>query len=387
MISRVKLSAVAAVCVLALQAGASETATVLAKPGVNYDGRIADLSSCGEAAHLAPLSDLPPPDHPAVMPVVVGGGIGGVLGSAIAAQAEVDRAIAESRKNAKLLCMHNLGYVDLPLTSDEAAARRRADEDAWDRTFLATDLSTRLAPLLVPKVPPLPGYRDGPWMHGGLKIDADSLVVAAAEIENSGDIVTGQALRLRTAVLVTPIQTREGEVRVAADVGTIFHQADYRVQTQHMLRNENATWCGPVREQAAGNEAKTLYCFTGGHGGYEVFRPTGEAWFAGPYKDGFRLPLYDQPIRLEERTSDDLGPLDFAISVTAVSNAVVRLEATLRHDGKNVQIWNRDLVFDSKSKAYLPLWNMRVVLTHTSKHVVKIELDHGGDGHGWKDGD
>ena len=136
------------------------------------------------------------------MPVYVGGsGIGGVLGAYMAAKMEVDRAIMEARDNAEKVCIRNLGYVDLPLTPEEAAAYRRmssSEEQAWEKTFLAGDPSARLAPLVTPKVPPLPPYRNGPFAQGGLKIDPDSLQAADGEVSDGGNIVTGMATRWRT---------------------------------------------------------------------------------------------------------------------------------------------------------------------------------------------
>jgi hypothetical protein len=199
-------------------------------------------------------------------------------------------------------------------------------------------------------------------------------------------VLTGHAKRARTATLVTPIETQSGAVRVAADPGTVFHQVDYRRQAEPLLRLDGATWCGPVHQLSNGNSAKDFYCFVGRDDGYEVFRPSGQPWLAGPYAGGFALPLYTTPIKLEERPQDDLGAMDFNIRVLDIGNRSVRLAADVTHDGKKSTVWDRQIYFDSKNKtATLPLWDKRLTLTQTTREEVTAEFTD-GDGRDWRVG-
>ena len=118
-----------------------------------------------------------------------------------------------------------------------------------------------------------------------------------------------------------------------------------------------------------------------------MFRPSGKPWLAGPYTGGFMLPLYDQPIKLEERAQDDLGPLDFRIKLMEATSRHVRLAAEVIHDDKHVTLWLRDFSWDKTGKAVLPLWDKRLVLTRGAKDSVKAEVTADGDGHDWRAGD
>jgi hypothetical protein len=222
--------------------------------------------------------------------------------------------------------------------------------------------------------------------QGGLKIDAASLSPVASEIDGHGDIVTGTASRSRTALLTTPIKTTAGNILLSADSGAVFHQVDYRTQQDPLLRVQSATWCGPVVETANGNTAKNFYCFTGREHGYEIYRPSGQPWFAGPYAGGFVLPFYDQPIVLQEREHDDLGSLEFTITVVAVERSSLDLAASVHHAGKNVPVWSRTLDFDKTGTAVLPLWSDRIQFTQDGPHRVKVRLSHDGDGTSWRIG-
>lgn len=378
-----------AVLLLAAGAQAADATTILTKPGATYETRAADQQRCLGAAQLAPVTDVPP-DHPHPAVVVYGGGVGGALGSAIAEEAQDEEDVRQGRREAEQKCLRYLGYVQLPLTATEAADYDHLstkDQAAWEKTFLATDLSARLAPLIKPSVPPLPDYRAEKATHGGLKIDTASLTIAAAEVTTQGDIIAGKATRWRTAILKTPIDTGDGNVRVTADAGTVFHQVDYRTQYEKLLRNPGATWCGPAMEAAGGNTAKSIYCFTSGADGYDVYRPTGQDWFAGPHRDGFTLPSYHLPIVLEERAQDDLGPIDFVITVTSMKSHVVQLKAYLKRDGKQVEVWSRALAFNSRGQTIVPLWDRRLWLTRTSSDTVKADLTNDGDGTSWRESD
>jgi len=386
---KTKAAAAAAAFLLAASIQASGATTILAKPGATFESRAVDKQRCLDASQHALVTDVPP-EHPHPAVVVYGGGIGGVLGAAIADAALADEDVRQGRREAEQKCLRYMGYVQLPLTASEAAEYdplSSSDQAVWERKFLATDLSARLDPLVKEKVPPLPGYRTEKGTHGGLKIDTASLAVATPEVTEKGDIVTGKATRWRTAVLKTPIDNGGANVRVTVEPGTVFHQVDYRTQYEKLLRNPGATWCGPAMEQAGGNTAKSIYCFTSGADGYDVYRPTGQDWFAGPQRDGFTLPGYAKPIVLEERAQDDLGPLDFVITVTSMKRRVVQLKAYLKRDGKQVEVWNRALAFNGRGQAIVPLWDRRLWLTRTSSDTVRADLTNDGDGTSWRESD
>ena len=386
--------ALAVLAGLGTQAGAARAPiSILVKPSGSYDARTADIARCHKIAHDANDSDLPQGDMPigyAMPSGAAGGGVPSVAGAAIAfliiGLIEENEAVGRGEE----LCMHNLGYRLVPLTPEEAHVYSKMTSSSqkidWQRKFLESDLSARLEAVNPPPlVPRLPEYRDGPMRSGGLQFDG--LTLTAPEVKEGQDVLTGTATRWRTAVLVTPIETKEGAVRVAADPGTVFHQVDYRRQRDPLLRLDGATWCGPVRQLSNGNSAKDFYCFTGRENGYEVFRPSGKPWLAGPYTGGFMLPLYDQPIKLEERAQDDLGPLDFRIKLMEATSRHVRLAAEVIHDDKHVTLWLRDFSWDKTGKAVLPLWDKRLVLTRGAKDSVKAEVTADGDGHDWRAGD
>lgn len=386
------LTAVSAACLLlcAENAFADDQPTVLAKAGVGYDAREADSDRCDTIIQRAPNSDLPPDEHPmggvtVIGPSVAASAAGGMMAAAMIESMELARGRAAASK----VCMRNLGYVELPLTPSEATAYGRGSHEAWERTFLATDLSARIKAMNLPIVPQLPPYRDEPMSHGGLKIDAASLALAGPTNDGEGTILTGKAVRIRTATLVTPIATTDGDIRISAAPGTVFHQIDNRTQREPLLRKLSATWCGPVKQSANGVDADDFFCFTGRDDGYEIYRPSGQSWYAGPYKDGLKLPRYTQPIKLEERASDDLGPLDLTVEVTDTHIHWIDLAAYVSRDGKKSEIWSRHLVFNSKGEATLPLWNQRLLIARAGEHGsrVKLTLTQDGTGESWRDED
>lgn len=386
------MPAAAAACFLlcAGSAFADNQVIVLAKAGATYDMRAADQDRCSAIVQKAPLSDLPPPDHPMAYPVVYGGGAAGVAGTFFADSLIKEEQIAEARSAGEKVCIHNLGYIDVPLTADEASAYHKGSHEAWERAFMAGDLTARIKAMNIPVVPPLPPYRDDPMSQGGIKIDAASIALATTTNDGEGPVLTGKAVRYRTATLVTPIATTAGDVLLTAPAGTIFHQIDNRSQREPLLRKLSATWCGPVHQTAKGVEAEDFYCFIGRNDGYEIFHPSGQEWYAGPYTDGLLLPRYTQPIRLEERTvADDLGPLDLTVEVDDIHKTWIDFSAYVAKDGKKSKIWWRRVMFNAKGEAVLPLWNQRLQIAHIGEHGsrVKLALTQDGGGQSWRDED
>lgn len=383
------LAAVLALLPLSAKPSVAETAvSVLVKSGATIEARAADLKRCEDIADNADDRDLPAAGRPVGYGgAYAGGGVGAVAGAAVAGIIIGLIEESEARGRGQEMCMYNLGYRAVPLIGDEAKAYAKlppAKKRAWETEFLATDLSARLAPLMEHRVPRLPEYRDGPMQTGGFQFDG--LVLAAPQVQKGDDLLKGTLTRWRTATLVTPIETEEGPVRVAADAGTVFHQVDYRRQREPLLRLDGATWCGPVRQLSNGISAKDFYCFVGRDNGYEVFRPSGQPWLAGPYLGGFALPLYTKPIELEERTADDLGPIDFRIKIVEVTRGHIQLAAEAMGQGKTVRLWLRELSWDKAGKAVLPLWDKRLVLTRGNDKSISAELTNDGDGTDWRFG-
>jgi hypothetical protein len=296
--------------------------------------------------------------------------------------------------------MYNLGYRVIPMTKAEIAAHAKvpqAKQKQWERDFMPADAAERLAPLLKPVVPRLPAYEsDAPLVDGGIKL-AD-LTLVSQEIHDKGFVVKGTATRRRTATLVTPIETSEGAIRIAADAGTVFLEVDYRTVKEPMLRQDGSTWCASVKQVADGNTAKDFFCFTGRDNGYEVTQPTGYPWLAGPYGGGLILPVYAKPIQLEERQQDDQTPMDVEIKVVKIENSGVYIACDARYKGEVMRMWLRRISFE-KDVAVLPLWDSKLTLTRAtpakpadksakpSGKVLKAELTHDGDGKSWRAGE
>lgn len=375
--------------VLNTAAHAAET-RIMAKIGGTFDERLQDQTRCRTIAQSAPSEDLPQTGaragatgYAADLPTAIGGTIAFALIAAI----DTSRA----RGKAAAFCLRNLGYAFIPLTAAEAVDYTQLSAEqrlTWERHFLDQDLAPRISPLLAPAIPALPPYRAEPGTQGGLKVDLASLAVEDGPLAQGATIVSGKLTRWRTAVLAVPFATTEGPIKIAAEAGAIFHQVDYRPQRAELLRDQGATWCGPVQQVSGqGVGAQEPYCFTSQADGYDVFRPTGYVWLAGPYRDGFILPRSSHAIILDERAQDDFEPFDLQIKAAGLSASRVTLEAYAAHSGRTVLLWRRQLSFDAKGGAILPLWSRRALLTRSAQGGLTVSLDEHGDGQGWRVGD
>lgn len=367
---------------------------VLAKIGGDYDQRELDRSRCRAIAHEARADELPGME-PVYMASGAQAGAYGVAGAAIANLIMFSIAKDRARGRAEAFCLNNLGYAIAPLNAQEAAAYDglpTARREAFERTFLAQDLSDRLTPVLTPKVPPLPPFIAEPDAQGGLKLDVVSLAAADGPATKGGVVARAQMTRSRTAVLEAPFRSPQSQVMVAGEAGAVFHQVDYRTQRAPLLRSQGATWCGPVRQTTAQQSgvapaegAQEVYCFTSQPDGYDTYRPSGFAWLAGPYRSGFVLPRVTQPIILKERPQDDVGPIGLEIKIADLWRDRVVLEGRAARGERSVELWKRSLTFDAAGQAVLPLWSHRLVLQRSGEAAVTAVVDDRGDGSGWRE--
>ena len=377
---------------LALVAGHAMAgpAAILARPDGDFAAWQADHARCHEVVGAARIDDLPVGNPVPGGPVT--GDMSTVIGASIAFAIVGLIETDHQRRLAETLCLRNLGYGLVRLTpqEDETFRRQLSPEsiDHWREAFLAQDLKTRLAAALTPVVPRLPAYRDAPYTQGGLKVDAASLAAPAGPVEARGLVLAGKATRWRTAALTQPFQTQSGFIRVAGVPGAVFYQVDMRPQREPLLRQDGATWCGPVTQSAPRGAASVeVYCFAGRDDGYEIYQTSGYDWFGGAYGQGFTLPRFTDPIVLRERDADDLPPMDFTVRAATIKARYIDLEATVARKGSEVVLWSRRLKFDATGAAVLPLWDRRLVLTRLGADAVAAALDSRGDGRGWREGD
>ncbi|MDQ0465588.1 hypothetical protein QO010_003377 [Caulobacter ginsengisoli] len=378
--------ALAAISVQA--AHAAEPAAVLAKPGGSYDQRAADQATCKAIAAQAPAADLPGLSYSGA-----GGGVaypdmataaGGAIAMLIIAGIETNQA----RGRAVGLCLTNMGYTAVTLTPEEADAWRGlagGRREAWERAFLATDLSGRIEAATRPSVPQLPPFREEPGTIGGVRVDMASLAATGGPVRKGEVLMTGRLARFRTAVLAQPFEGG-GAIRVEAKAGTVFQLIDVRPQRSRWLRSQAATWCAQVNETTQGSTSPQNYCFYSLRDGYEAVRAQGRPWLWGGY-GGIRVPNIAGPILLEERAGGDEAPIDFEVRLVAVSSRRIGVAVTARKGERAVGLQYRDLPLGADGKAVLPLWSRRLVITRTSATEATAVLDDQGDGQGWREGD
>lgn len=371
------------------QAARSSPVLILGKAGGGFDERATDQARCRAIAEQAPVEDLPQAGahasasgYAADLPTAVGG----LIAFAIIAAIDTSRA----RGLATAFCLTNLGYVGIPLTPEESrtyAGLAGRDREGWERTFLAQDLKPRIDPLVTPSVPPLPPYRQQTGAQGGLKVELASLAVSEGPFKSGDRLATGKLTHWRKAVLSAPFETIAGPIQLSGSPGTMFHQVDYRPQRAPLLRNQGATWCGPVVEKSQGQRSTQLYCFTTHADGYEPFRPTGYDWLAGPYRDGIVLPRFTSPMVLEERGEEDADTIDLEVMAVQINASRVTLAAYAKRNNRSIRIWGRTLTFDQAGEAILPLWSHRLLIRKIDTSSVSATIDELGDGQSWREGD
>ena len=363
--------------------------TILARSDADFAQRARDIDLCRAVARDAPAEDLPRSGLRAGA-----GGYGGYAGLDVAIGAAIAFAIIaaieteRSRGVAQSFCMFNLGYAAVPLTPDEATqyrSLRGEDREDWERRLMGAGMADRVAAVRARTAPELPPYTDAPATLGGIRINVDSLQPASAPVPTGGVLATGQITRWRTAVLTEDFTTADGPVRLKGVAAAVFHQVDFRPQRDPLLRDQGATWCGPVSEvSSAGPDAPNqLWCFTSHLNGYDVFRPTGYPWLAGPYRDGIVLPRFEGRVILEEREQDDLGPIEFEVRLGRMTRTTLQVDGVALRGGRNVHIFSHVLDLSVGSEAVLPLWHRRLLLAR-DRSGVSARIDDAGPGRGWR---
>lgn len=358
--------------------------TVLAKGDGTLAERAADVARCTAIADRAPSADLPRSGGQASAMGYGGyyGSVEGAIGSGIAmliiAAIETERA----RGQAATFCMANLGYAEVPLTAEEAAVYlplRGARREEWEGAFMV-GAGERVAAIRTPRVPALPGYRSEPGTLGGLKFDIASLTASSGPAAVGLVLASGGATRWRTAEVVEPLETSHGGFTLLAEPGAVFHQVDFRPQAEPLLRDQGATWCGPVVEATSQSRSTQVWCFTHHYAGYTAFRPTGYAWQAGAYRDGIYFAGVQDHFILREREADDLQ-LAYDIRVSAINNTSVTLEGVVRNGARSVAVWRQVVSMRAGEKVTLPLWARRLTISR-DRTSLTAELDDNGNGSG-----
>ena len=374
---------------------------ILARLNTSFTQREVDRATCRRIVEKAPGRDRPAVSSS--FPSAAGApNLPAVAGVAIVDLVFLLIDSGRAQTAAEAFCMANLGYAAVPLSDAEKSTFLALPENrraAWEERFLAQDLTARLVELQKPLVPPLPAYRDEIATIGGLRFHLGGFAPAAGPVGEGATVLTGKVDRWRTAVLAADFATLPGVISVAGKAGAVFHQVDYRQQRDVLLRDQGATWCGEVEQRANGaNPAPAVYCFGSHREGYTVFHPTGFAWLAGPQGEGFVLSMLTSPLVLEERPDDDLGLLDFNLTIAAATPTAATLEGIVMHNGQRVRIWRRRLKLAADGHITVPLWQRRLVLTpvralHQDQPATQPEparftvaIDDNGDGKSLRDG-
>lgn len=370
--------------------------TVLAKAGVDFDSRARDIDRCKKIAATAPVEDLPPTGS-APMGMVAGPpNAAGALGAGLAVAFVSAIDTAKARGLAAKLCLRNLGYAEVTLTPQEAAAYSKLSlsrQSEWEKSFLLRDdIASRVDAILNPAAPRLPPYRAAAFAHGGIKLDPESFQVVAKFLADPNKepqvFLKGRAYHWRTALLAEPFNTPSGFIRVAGAKGAIFHQVDFRTERSPLLKRDGATWCGVVQQTSASSQSASdeLYCFTGQDDGYAIYQASGYPWLAGTYNGGFRLPAFKGPIDLEELQSDPLGPFDFELRLVNADARSVTVAAYAVRDDQSVRFWQRRILF-SEPTASLPFWTKKITFSRQPDAGLRVIITDDGSGAGWSEGD
>lgn len=370
---------------------AARPVTILAKAGGSWLERQADDERCDQIADKAPVSDLPQSGDQAIargygglsygMPGygTVEGAVGSAIAFAIIAAIEIERA----RGQAASFCMSNLGYASVALTEEEASVWRSLRGNRkreWETAFLADPaLVERVSGLRASAVPVLPEYRAEPATQGGLKFDIASMVAADGPVTAGRVLASGQATRWRTAEVANAFEARGTFGVLTVAPGVVFHQVDFRPQSQPLLRDQGATWCGPTTQTAASGASLTqVWCFTHQPIGYTAFRPTGHTWQAGAYVDGSVESAVTAPLLLRERAADDLN-LTYEIRAAAMTDFNVTLEGAVRNGDQSVVLWRQQITMRRGASLTLPLWSRRLHIKREGNTLLAT-MDDLGDG-------
>jgi hypothetical protein len=282
-------------------------------------------------------------------------------------------------------CMRQHGFGKITLTADEAAglaaAKSQEARGAWFDSFLAKDLSARVAAALIPAVPPFAPAAAEPYAVGGLRLDPATVKVYAFGILPNQMVLTAKASHRRTAVLKADFRVA-GLLDQRAEAGAVFHQVSYRAQAE--VPGATA-WCGPVANNSIRGRITMPFCIWSTFDGYRVAQPlNGESWLAGAGSAGAPVMSPASELLLDESDGDLLGPVEVSLNLARLTKAGAFLEAVAAHDGKKVVFWEGFVALDAEGRGELPFWRQRLRIVR-KEGALRASLTDDGDGSGWLD--
>jgi len=363
--------------VMALPASAKE-AQVFAKSGVSRAETQVQGQQCWDEARGVKAPSAPVPYTPSSsVAAAAGAGLAvGIMQGYMQAKAQGGHVDD---------CMRQHGFGKVTLTADEAAglaaAKSQEARVAWFDSFLAKDLSARVAVALVPAVPPLAPAAAEPYAVGGLRLDPATVKVYAFGIAPKQTVLTATAAHRRTAVLKADFPVA-GLLDQRAEVGAVFHQVNYSAKEGPI---GPTAWCGPVANNSIRGRITMPYCIWSTFDGYRVAQPlSGESWLAGA---GFAGPTLTAPasaLLLDESDRDLLGAVEISLNLARLTKAGAFLEAVAEHDGKKVVFWEGFVPLNAEGRGELPFWRQRLGIVRT-EGALRASLTDDGDGSGWLD--
>lgn len=368
----------AAFLTLAMAPPASaKEAQVFAKPGVGPLETQAQWRQCWDEAR-----GVKPPSAP--VPYTPSSSVAAAAGAGLAVGIMQGYMQAKAQGSHVDDCMRQHGFGKIVLTGDEAAglaaAKSREARSAWFDSFLARDLSARIAASLIPAVPPFSPAAPEPYAVGGLRLDPATVKVYAFGILPKQTVLTATAAHRRTGVV-------KADFRIAslldqrAEAGAVFHQVSYGAKGELAA----TAWCGPVANNSIRGRITMPYCIWSTFDGYRAAQPlNGESWLAGAGSAGPPVMAPASELLLDESDRDLLGPMEVSLNLARLTKAGAFLEAVAAHEGKKVVFWEGFVALDAEGRGELPFWRQRLRIVRT-EGALRASLTDDGDGRGWLD--
>jgi hypothetical protein len=357
-------------------AGSPRPLKIFAKPGVPSAFMEADLADC--VAHSANVSAIP-------SSVALATTNGGVLGALLFEDIAGNPAEREAKRVFVAKCMRDLGYVGIPLTSDEAKAMRAQPDTTalarWRANFYANpDFSKRLEATRHPVVPPLPEDSLGGGAYGAVRLDPSRMVAASGVLERGSLLLKGPAAYRATAVVKSDVAIQSG-FGLNVRAGTLLHL----LVADATDGSDQAYWCGPMITHSIWGPVTFAACVTTDEFGYVVFTALGAPWLATgilPPLGVNRWTSASVDFSLLQTESNDQPPLTFDMKLTGLNSSGVTVTAIVRRNGKTETFWTGSAPFDGQGAAVVPFWAYRLTITRVGTGV-SVAFDATGDGTGW----